>query len=297
MWFYCGCAVVWDGKDFLISCGRNAKAKARIQMTVPSPKQIAHNKMSAMTSFIKQIGWWLYQPYKWLFVYPFFILNSLIFGSVAVLISLVFGHNTGSRLCGINWARLNTLITPVCVRVHGKEHVDSRQSYVIVSNHKSAYDILVVYGWLGMDFKWVMKKEVRKIPGVGFGSAAIGHIFIDRSNTKNALASIHAAREKIQGGVSVLFFPEGTRSQTSRLLPFKKGAFRFALDLGLPVLPVSIAGTEKIMPSGTLDLAPGTAHIVIHPPIDTADYNESSIGQLMAESRKAIERALQSPSP
>jgi 1-acyl-sn-glycerol-3-phosphate acyltransferase len=152
-----------------------------------------------------------------------------------------------------------------------------------------------VYGWLGLDFKWVMKKEVRKIPGVGFGSAALGHIFIDRSNTKNAMASIHAARKKIRGGISVLFFPEGTRSKTDTMLPFKKGAFRFALDLGLPVLPMAIEGTEKILPNGTLDLVPGTARITILPPIDTTTYGETSIGQLMEESRKAIEGVLQSP--
>jgi len=240
---------------------------------------------------MKKLLYVLYQPYKWLFFAPFFIINSVIFGILAVVIS-PFSQRLGSLLGGVPWARLNSFLTPIFVKVSGREHIRKGQSYVIIANHQSTYDIFVLYGWLGIDFKWVMKKEVRKIPGVGFGSEAVGHIFIDRSSTKAALETIEQAKDKIRGGTSVVFFPEGTRSRSHELLPFKKGAFRFAFDLNLPILPVTIHGTRKIMPPGTLDVRPGKAEIRIHPPIDIRAYHLENMSELMDHTRSIIQSAL-----
>jgi 1-acyl-sn-glycerol-3-phosphate acyltransferase len=139
-----------------------------------------------------------------------------------------------------------------------------------------------------------MKKEVRKIPGVGFGSEAVGHIFIDRSSTIAAIETIEKAKDKIKGGTSVVFFPEGTRSRTLDLLPFKKGAFRFAFDLNLPILPVTINGTRKIMPPGTFDIRPGKAEIIIHPPEDIKPYTLENITKLIGLTKSIIESARKS---
>jgi 1-acyl-sn-glycerol-3-phosphate acyltransferase len=183
-------------------------------------------------------------------------------------------------------------MAPVFVKIKGKEHLVKGQSYVIVANHRSSFDILIVYAFLGLRFKWVMKKELRKVPGLGYGSKAIGHIFIDRSNTKKAIESMKEAGKKIKNGVSVFFFPEGTRSKTGALLPFKKGAFYFAVDLGLPILPVSINGTDRILPSDTFNLFPGKAEIIFHPPIDIAPYTKENIPELIQRVRTVIESGL-----
>ena len=177
---------------------------------------------------MKRLKFILYQPYKWLIFIPFLAVNTIIFGILAVLISVSINKKIGSFIGGAVWSRVNAFFTPVFVKVRGRENIHKGQSYVIVANHESAYDIFVLYGWLGIDFKWVMKKEIRKIPGIGFGSEAVGHIFIDRSSSKAAIETIEAAKERIKGGTSVVFFPEGTRSRTREMLPFKKGAFRFA---------------------------------------------------------------------
>lgn len=240
---------------------------------------------------MKKLLYWLYQPYKFLLFAPFFIINSLILGVIAVLLSIIFNPKAAS-LAGVIWARLNGYLTPIFVRVKGRENVEKGQSYVIIANHQSAYDIFVLYGWIGIDFKWVMKKELKKIPGVGFGSEAVGHIFIDRSNTKSAMDSIEQAKTKIKGGTSVIFFPEGTRSKTNQLLPFKKGAFRFAFDLKLPVLPVTINGTRKIMPTGTLDLKPGKAELIIHKPVNINPYDFTRMNELIAETKTIIESGI-----
>lgn len=241
---------------------------------------------------MKRILIFLYQLYKWLFLFPFFILNSIFFGIVAVVISLLINQKTGSYIGGVLWANLNCLLTPVLIDLKGREHIRKKQSYVIVANHQSAYDILVLYAKLGIDFKWVMKKEISRIPGVGFGSKAVGHIFIDRSSSKAAIKTINAAKSKIRDGTSVVFFPEGTRGRTRDMLPFKKGAFRFAFDLNLPLLPVTINGTKQILPSGSTNLLPGKAEIIIHPAIDINEYSQDHFQDLMDAARKAIESGI-----
>ncbi len=240
---------------------------------------------------MKRFLWCLYQPYKWLFYIPFLYLNTVVLGTIAVLLGIMKLERAADA-CGVLWARINTWTAPVFVKVRGKEFVEKGQAYVIVANHRSSFDILVVYAYLGVRFKWVMKKELRKVPGLGYGSKAVGHIFIDRSNTKKAIESIREAGNKIKNGVSVFFFPEGTRSKTGEMLPFKKGAFHLALDLGLPILPVSINGTDRILPSDTFDLFPGNAEIIFHPPVDTGKYDRNNIMELVREVREVIESGL-----
>jgi 1-acyl-sn-glycerol-3-phosphate acyltransferase len=241
---------------------------------------------------MKKILHILYQPYKWFIFIPYLAVSTLFFGSLTVLMVHITTPRITSFICGTIWARLNSYLTPMMVAVYGRDNIVKTQSYVVVSNHQSQYDIFVLYGWLGVDFKWVMKQELRKIPGIGIGCEKVGHIFIDRSNHERALASLHAAKEKIVNGTSVIFFPEGTRSKDGSLGSFKKGAFKMAIDLGLPVLPITIIGTNNILPSSTFDLFPGKARMVIHKPIDTARYNDRTLQELMAHTHMVIESAL-----
>ena len=137
-----------------------------------------------------------------------------------------------------------------------------------------------------------MKYELRKIPGLGIGCEKIGHVFIDRSDSEKAIASLKAARERIVNGTSIIFFPEGTRRIGNRLGEFKKGAFKMALDLNLPILPVTIRGTEKILPPKTMDLFPGCAQLIIGKPISTENFNDSNIEELMQKVKEAMESKL-----
>jgi 1-acyl-sn-glycerol-3-phosphate acyltransferase len=176
----------------------------------------------------------------------------------------------------------------MAVTVEGRENLDPRRSYVIVSNHQSHYDIFVLYGWLGTDFRWVMKKELRSVPGLGVACARLGHIYIDRSNRQAAMAAIDDAKRSLRPGTSVLFFPEGTRSRDGSLCAFKKGAFHMAIDLGLPILPVTILGTRRILPPDSTDLKPGRARLVFHPPVPVDGRSREDIPDLMAEVRDAV---------
>jgi 1-acyl-sn-glycerol-3-phosphate acyltransferase len=238
----------------------------------------------------------LYQPYKWLFFFPFVFVNTLLFGILAVLVSSLVNQRIGSYFGGVIWSRINTLLTPVSIKVSGKEHVDKSISYVVISNHQSIYDIFVIYGWLGIDIKWVMKKELAKVPGVGFGSKKVGHIFLDRSNSRVALESLNEAKRKLVNGTSVVIFPEGTRSLNGELGAFKKGAFKLAIDLGLPILPITITGTKDILPSGTIDLKPGRVSMIIHQPIEILGVHEDSMKDLISKARDIIAQPLEGES-
>ena len=208
-----------------------------------------HFEFIQIPEFIRKGGLFVYRFYKWLFLAPFIAVTTIVLGTSAYLIALLVDPKLASRLPAVLWAKLNAWATPMFAEVIGRENIDEKQSYVIVCNHQSLYDIFLLYGWLGIDFKWVMKKELRKVPFLGAACEAIGHIYIDRSDPATAIEAINRAKEKIVNGTSVLFFPEGTRSKTGEMGPFKKGAFKMALDLGLPILPVTIKGTRAILPT------------------------------------------------
>ncbi len=132
---------------------------------------------------------------------------------------------------------------------------------------------------------------------LGLACDKLGHIYVDRSNREAALKSIQAAKSRMADGTSVLFFPEGTRSRDGRLRDFKKGAFHFALDLQLPLLPITINGTRAILPSDTLDLFPGRATMKIHAPIGTEGYTRRNINELAARVRQSITAGLDPSTP
>lgn len=241
---------------------------------------------------MKKLLFWPYQVYVWLILIPLAAILTLFFASMTVISSILVNPHFASRVFGAGWARCLALLTPISVTIEGGENAQRGHSYVVVSNHRSLYDILVIYGWLDLDLKWVMKKELRKVPGIGFGCKAAGHIFVDRRNPKKARLAIQQAIERLGDGIGILFFAEGTRSSDGRLLPFKTGAFRTAIEQQLPVLPVTLLGTNEILPNKTLSLFPGRTQMIVHPCIETSDMNTQQMGELMETTRTAIASAL-----
>lgn len=236
-------------------------------------------------------GWFLFQLYKWAFIIPWFVLLTILFGTAAILSSYVMTPRKAA-FSGVFWARLTAYAAFARMKVVGRSHIDPEQSYVIVVNHQSAFDIIALYGWLGIDFRWVMKQEIRKVPFLGYACYRVGHVYIDRKNKAAAIQSLEAAKERVHSGTSVLFFPEGTRTSNSALKPFKKGAFKMALDLGLPILPITLNGTDQIVPNKSLNVMPGKVDMVIHPAISTEGMTEENIDELMKKSSDAINSAL-----
>lgn len=216
-------------------------------------------------------GWrWVFAPWTLLVFFPLVVVSTFFWGVVAFTTATI--NQRAGFYAGVAWARCLCWATFVGVRVEGKQHARAGQSYVIMANHQGNYDILALYGWLGRQFRWVMKQELRKVPFLGPACAQIGHVFVDRRDPQRAIASLEAAKPRLAGGISVLFFPEGTRSPDGRLLPFKKGGFVMARQLGFPILPVTIVDSNRILPKGCLFPRPGRLRIRFHPPILASDH-------------------------
>lgn len=246
---------------------------------------------NAVTGLEKQLGLLLYQPYKLMIFLPILIFSTNLIGALVVVL-MALGLNRFARMLPVLWARINALSSLSRVKVSGRQHVDPHQSYVIVANHRSHFDILAVYGWLGIDFRWVMKQELRKVPALGIACEKLGHVFVDRSDSDKARASIEQVKAEIREGTSIFFFPEGTRTEGVQMLPFKRGAFKLAKELGLPVLPITINGSGKVLPARSLNLMPGNVELIIHEPIPSADADEQELSCL---ARDRIASHLESP--
>lgn len=175
------------------------------------------------------------------------------------------------------WARCFCWLLFIPVEIQGLENIQPGQSYVFVSNHQSSFDIFVIYGWLPVIFKWLMKQELRHIPVVGFACKAAGHIFIDRRNPVAAMESIQQVEKTLVNGISTVIFPEGTRSLNGQVGRFKRGAFQVALDVHLPILPISLTGCYQVMPKGALWVKRHPIRMTvgqpIMPPKETDDIN------------------------
>jgi len=244
------------------------------------------------SGFLHSLLFWLYQPYAWLVFVPLAIFLTLLFSLLTIIASMLINSSFAGSTFPVIWARLVGRLTPMAVTVNGSEHADPNRSFVVVCNHQSQFDILLVYGWLKLNLKWVMKKELRKIPGLGLGCEKAGHIFVDRTNARAARSAVMEALQRLGNGVGILFFVEGTRSNDGRLLPFKKGAYRLAVEQQLPILPVTVSGTRDIMPARSLRIFPGRGTMTIHAPIETTGLGPGDVDQLIEQSRQAISSAL-----
>jgi 1-acyl-sn-glycerol-3-phosphate acyltransferase len=214
-----------------------------------------------MRPFVKP----LFALYFYTLFFPLAIVWMVICATLSMIFSLLFGKKAGS-FWGMVWGWGTCILSFVRVNVTGKEHLSKTQSYVFVANHSSSYDIYSMYGYLGRDIRWMMKKELMRIPFLGWACKLVGHISVDRSNAVKAAETLQSAKRNLQNGTSVVFFPEGSRTRNGKMGAFKRGAFITAQELGLPVVPVAIEGTFSIMPPGSNMIRPGRVYLHIQPP-------------------------------
>jgi 1-acyl-sn-glycerol-3-phosphate acyltransferase len=236
-------------------------------------------------------GYALYRIYKILVFMPFLGLWTLL-NFLGVVVVAPFSARVASRLFGGLWGRGLLWLVPCGLSLSGEDNIDADTSYIVVANHLSLIDIPILYGWMPLDLKWVMKKEVGKIPLIGAGAAMLGHVFLDRSDHDAAVRELHRLENNLQPGTSILFFPEGTRSRSGNLQAFKMGAFHMARDLRLPVLPVTIRGSDRILTPDGMELHPGSVEMVIHPAIGREEVRSCEPEALRDRARGIIASAL-----
>lgn len=188
------------------------------------------------------------------------------------------------------WAWLIIKSSGVRVALSGRDHIEEGRPYVLMANHQGAFDIFALLAYLPVNFKWVAREEIFRIPVLGWAMAAAGYISIDRKGKKKAMESVERAVAKIRDGASVLVFPEGTRSPDGEIHPFKRGGFTLAVKAGVPIIPISIRGSRNVLPRSSLRLRPGRIEIIVGKRVRTDDRSLADRGSLMEEVKKAIEK-------
>lgn len=218
------------------------------------------------------------------------VVSTVLFGFPAMFAALVPPRGDWFTLFARGWARTILFVTGARVRVLHPERLRASGSAVIVANHSSMADVLVLFAGLPVQLRFMTKRSVFRVPFLGWGIAAAGFIPVDRGDSKRGRLAVDVALKRLHGGRSVVVFPEETRSRDGSLQPFKKGAALLAVRAGLPMVPIAIVGTFRVLPRGTLRTSPGTVVLAVGEPIPTAGRTASDRAELTRLAREAIER-------
>lgn len=227
----------------------------------------------------------------------FVVLSSLVLFPFAVLLWVVTTpfdrHRVALHLFTCFWASLYTWLNPLWpVRVHGRDRIRRGQTYVIVANHLSLLDILVLFR-LFTHFTWVSKQENFRVPVIGWNMRLNGYVPLRRGDRDSAAAMMASCERELRGGTSVMIFPEGTRSRTGELKPFKTGAFELALTTGRPVLPILIEGTASALPkSGFVLRGRHRIRVTVLEPLPPESFADVDPAELAARVRAILAEPL-----
>ncbi|MCU0848997.1 MAG: 1-acyl-sn-glycerol-3-phosphate acyltransferase [Spirochaetes bacterium] len=218
----------------------------------------------------------------------FIIVNTSFWGILSISSVFYSPGGTMAHLCMQLWSRTSLWVSGVNLLTEGLENIDDRKVQIFASNHNSHFDIFVLSAVIPVRFGWVAKKELFKIPFMGWHMKLQRYIAIDRSNKELARKSMDEAADKIREGNRITIFPEGTRSKDGNLQPFKKGLFYLCLKTGVPIVPIYIDGTGRVLRSHSLRIKPGTVKIRIGKEMKTSGYTEDRIEDMMNELRKRM---------
>jgi 1-acyl-sn-glycerol-3-phosphate acyltransferase len=218
----------------------------------------------------------------------FLMLGSAILGALSILLSWVPPRGNWVFAIARIWSVLLLKASGLEVEIRREGEIDPRTSYVYLANHQSLFDIPLLLSTVPGQVRMMAKRSLFRIPIFGWSLSAGGFIPIDRGDRSTARQSFAAAMKRLRGGVSILLFPEGTRSLTDTLLPFQRGGFLLALKLGLPIVPVGIRGTRNVQPKGSWAIRPGPVVVSYGTPIAVADFGLRRKGDLVEEVRRRI---------
>jgi 1-acyl-sn-glycerol-3-phosphate acyltransferase len=223
-----------------------------------------------------------------LFIIFWTVILTGFFAVIIILTSFVTtGGKTPHKVARI-WAKYILAASNIKVTVKGLSNLNRTGSYIYMPNHVSNFDIPVLQAYLPVQFRWLAKAELFKIPIFGYAMKRAGYISINRFDRKSAIQSLNNAAEIIRNGTSVIIFPEGTRSQNQNIQSFKKGGFVLAIDSGVPIIPVIIHGTWTIMQKKHILVRPGNVVLEIKKPINTSDYTRETKDDLMEKVRNIV---------
>lgn len=230
----------------------------------------------------------LYSLYQWVFFIPIFIVITFITAMVVIIMTPLFGRKYWGYYPPKLWCKLTCWFSLCRVKTEGHENLEKDKSYIFVANHQGAFDIFLIYGFLKHNIIWMQKQSLRTIPLVGFASKQAGHVFVNNSSPTARATSIIKAKENIIDGVSLVIFPEGSRTLTGKMGRFKMGAYYIANEMDLPIVPLTINGSFEVLKRNTLNMKPGKLELIIHKPIPADQITEETIPAIVNETREVI---------
>ena len=234
----------------------------------------------------------IFSIYQWVIAIPILVVLTIVVALVTILLSLVGLGRWGGYYPASFWAKCWCWLLFVRIEVKNRHLIDKKTSYVFVANHQGAYDIFSIYGFLGHNFRWMMKKSLEKIPFVGIACKCAGHIMVDRSSAQSIKTTMDEAKERLRDGMSLVIFPEGARTWDGKMRDFKRGAFKLGVEFNLPIVPITIDGSFKVMPRTTFQIRPGKITLTIHEPIHPAPGSSHDLENVMSQCFEKIQPAL-----
>jgi 1-acyl-sn-glycerol-3-phosphate acyltransferase len=238
---------------------------------------------------LKTILVYLWAPFANLLWYS----HTVVMATISLLVWPFDRTGAMQHWCARQWCRLIAWSIFARIRVFGTENVNADQNYVYMANHSSLIDIPALFAYLPYQFRIMAKKELFYVPFMGWHLWTAGNFPIDRSDPRKTAKSLRGVIDGVRGGKSLAVFPEGTRTPDGRLQEFKQGAFKIAVRAGVPIVPVSIRGTFRLLPKTTLAPRPGRVDVIIGKPINTREYSDKNLSELIACTRAAIETNLE----
>jgi 1-acyl-sn-glycerol-3-phosphate acyltransferase len=221
------------------------------------------------------------------------VASAVFFSLVIIVVSIFRKDGNWQHILARTWGRIVLAVSGVRVSVKGLQNLTADGSRIYISNHQSLFDIPVLMACLPVQYRWLAKAELFKIPIFGRAMQRTGYISIDRSNRKAAYKSLRSAAATIKRGTSVIIFPEGTRNHEAAIGPFKMGGFVLAVESGAPIVPMVLHGTRNIMPTKQLRISPGKVEVEILEAIPTAQYNRKNKAELMQRVHRAISKSFE----
>jgi len=236
-------------------------------------------------------------PFHWwrtvFYLIPAVTIYTIVLGTVSLLSSFVDASGGFGHRCARAWAWLILKTTGVRVRVVGLEHLEAGRTYVLAANHQSIYDIPIVFVSLPLQLRIIAKDSIGRIPFLGWHLRRTGHLLVDRRSPGAGI--LKRMSQLVRAARSLVVFPEGTRSIDGFVGRFKGGTFLLAIDAGLPVVPVSIAGSRFVMKKGRLMVCPGEVTVTVHPPLLTTGITREQAREFAERVRALVRPAVDEP--
>ncbi len=222
---------------------------------------------------------------------PLILLATAVLATLSVAASLVDGTGRWQHACARAWGRFIFWVSRVRVNTRGLDNVDTSRGYVFMANHLSMFDHWAFLAVVPVQFRFVAKGSLFRIPFLGWHLRRAGNIPVHRNSPRQALRDFRAAGDKIREGLSVVIYPEGERTFGDAMSPFKRGPFLLARSARAPILPVTLIGAHRRLERGSVILYPGEMEMIFHPPIEFSDYGEDSLEATSDRVREVIASA------